>query len=119
MHEFQGIGPLTRTEAHVARGGSWANAVSGGNDAMAEKQPDEPGGFRDYVKNPEYRKSLEREARRRKRQPKPDRLDDSAIRALVFGLLERKHDQENHELLRVLGVRAMTALMDSLQATCC
>src|SRR5262245_33193655 len=110
-----GSGPLTRTEVYVARGGSWPNAVSGGNDAMAEKQPDEPGGFRDYVKNPEYRKSLEREARRRKRQPNPNELDDSAVRALVFGLLERKPDSRTTDLLRSLGARALPALVEALR----
>ncbi|MHB1426358.1 MAG: DMP19 family protein [Gemmataceae bacterium] len=80
---------------------------------MADR-PEKTGGFWEFVKNPEYRRSLLRQWRRG-RKVSPDALDETAIRDLIQGFLTYNPDWDTTNLLRALGTRAQSALVEALR----
>jgi HEAT repeat protein len=79
---------------------------------MMANEPSEAGGFREYVKNPEYRRSM---MRQRGRRLSADALDETAIRQLIESLLDHKPDSDTTTLLRELGTKAQSALVEALR----
>jgi len=78
---------------------------------------DGPGGFRDWVKNPAYRKAVEEHWTARDSVTVPDDISDAEIQALVQGLFLSEDEDFNQERLKLVGSKAVPHLIDALADT--
>lgn len=74
-------------------------------DAMTNQ-----GGFRDWIKNPEWRRSMERSARK----DKPPELSNAEIRTVIEGFLDGTHDRDLKTLLKYQGERVLPGVLQAL-----
>lgn len=82
---------------------------------MDDFPEDDRGGFREYVKNPEYARVLAREYARRENLPPPEDYDDASIRRRVERLLEGKPSYDDTHALSSLGKLTVPVLLETLE----
>ena len=72
------------------------------------------GGFRDWVKNPDYKRSAEQYFAERDGLTVPDDISQSEIKAMVDRLFVKEDDDFNLDKLRLVGNKATPLLVGAL-----
>lgn len=78
-------------------------------------QPAKHGGFREWVKNPEFKQAAEYEFAAREALTIPDNITDAEIRQMVSRLFVKKDDDFNFDRLKLVGAKAVPFLIDALE----
>lgn len=75
-----------------------------------------PGGFRDWVKNPDYKRSAEQYFAEREALTVPDDISQDEIQKMVDRLFVKEDDDFNFDRLKLVGNKATPLLIAALNA---
>lgn len=76
---------------------------------------DEFGGFRDWVKNPDYKQSAADYFAAREALEVPDDISDDEIQQMVDRLFVQQDEDFNFDRLKLVGVKAVPTLIEALE----